>query len=776
FSKASGLGDVSLSRVDGGGDAAALSLSGGELRLDLPSLPGAPLPRSRSVAAIQERNAGAGAVSRIPAQAWAFGVNPEGSDPGIAVQTSGLLINGAAAPAQLWLRWQSFDDGASRTSGFVAYASAADAAADVGRLALLSAAAGATLVHTPPKGTYQAYRLDFQDSGGNALVGYSRLLFVESGAPEAVIAHLDRSAGIGPDHQLLLPVGLSSAAVAVGGTLPAAEASLGVPGALAGNLPGIDIGAPSQSPRWPAGQLWSQVVVPLRGDAIAPGDYELGDARAETGVETFLLRLQGNGAVRPGDLSSSISLVNDDSRPSLAVSLVGAPDPASGDLVLQATLSVSGRALRSSEVDSARVLLLRSDGLDPLGLGTIAFSTDGLSGSSTSRQRFSLPTGLQSGSLRIGVDLGAGVQGVSAPFSWVGVGSVAAGWLPSRADIEALQLPAAQVAGGSPGSARLRLDPALDPSPAQSERTLLQLSADALVSADDLQLSPQAGSQPGVALEFQSPDLSAAALAEARAIDRWLVVSHAGSGAAATRHTAFYRPALLAGAANRIRGLGLPSTLISAAGSRELELTLLQQGSPDAILLRRRGQAEELVAALEDFSLNAGGAGALTLQLSLRETLPEAPLGSVLPGSLTLLEQTLHLQVAASPAAPFTAPSANLTAPAGALTFQEGRGLLLLENLSHADALTALATGSEATALRLQLQTLGYSGEPDASFGSGLLSLADLGLIPAHGAADGGGAALEGIRMLSATAEPVPLRRITLTLGSGGSRREVQAW
>ncbi|MFN6134173.1 MAG: hypothetical protein ACK46L_14935, partial [Synechococcaceae cyanobacterium] len=161
FSKASGLGDVSLSRVDGGGDAAALSLSGGELRLDLPSLPGAPLPRSLSVAAIQERNAGAGPFSLIPAQAWAFGVNPEGGDPVIAVQTSGLLINGAAAPAQLWLRWQSFDDGASRSSGFVAYASAADAAADVGRLALLSAAAGATLVHTPPKGTYQAYRLDF---------------------------------------------------------------------------------------------------------------------------------------------------------------------------------------------------------------------------------------------------------------------------------------------------------------------------------------------------------------------------------------------------------------------------------------------------------------------------------------------------------------------------------------------------------------------------------------------------------------------------------------
>ena len=787
FSKASGLGDVSLSRVDGAGDAAALSLSlsgggggggggGGELLLNLPSLPGAPLPRSLSVASIQERNAGGGAFSLIPSQAWAFGVNPEGGDPVIAVRTNGLLINGAAAPAQLWLRWQSLDDGTSRTSGFVAYASAADAAADVGRLALLSAGAGATLVHTPPKGTYQAYRLDFNDSAGNALVGYSRLLFVESGAPEAVIAHLDRSAGIGPDHQLVLPVGLSSAAVAVGGTLPAADASLGVPGALAGNLPGIDIGAPSQSPRWPAGQLWSQVVVPLRGDTMAPGDEELGDARAETGVETFLLRLQGNGAVRPGDLSSSISLVNDDSRLSLAVSLVGAPDPASGDLLLQATLSVSGRALRSSDVDSARVVLLRSGGLDPLGLGTIAFSADGLSGSSTSSQRFSLPKGLQSGSLRIGVDLVDGVQGVSAPFSWVGVGSVAAGWLPSRADIEALQLPAAQVAQGASGSVRLRLDPAVDPSEAQSERTLLQLSADALVSADDLRLSPQAGSQPGLPPEFQSPDLSAAALAEARAIDRWLVVSTAGSGAAATRHTAFYRPALVAGAANRIRGMGLPATLVSAAGSRELELTVLRQGSPDAILLRRRGQAQELVAALEDFSFHAGAAGAVTLQLSLRETLPDAPLGSVLPGSLTLLEQTLLLQVAASPAAPFTAPSANLAAAAGALTFQEGRGLLLLENLSHAAALTALANGSEAAALRLQLQTLGYSGEPDASFGSGLLSLADLGLIPAHGAVDGGGAALEGIRALASSAEPVALRRISLTLGSGGSRRVINAW
>ncbi|MFN9694986.1 MAG: choice-of-anchor U domain-containing protein, partial [Synechococcaceae cyanobacterium] len=142
----------------------------------------------------------------------------------------------------------------------------------------------------------------------------------------------------------------------------------------------------------------------------------------------------------------------------------------------------------------------------------------------------------------------------------------------------------------------------------------------------------------------------------------------------------------------------------------------------------------------------------------------------------TLLEQTLPLQVAASPAAPFTAPSANLTAPAGALTFQAGRGLLLLENLSHADALTALASGSEATALRLRLQTLGYSGEPDASFGSGLLSLADLGLIPAPGATDGGGMALEGIRVLGGGAEPVVLRRTSVTLGSGGSRRLINAW
>ena len=54
------------------------------------------------------------------------------------------------------------------------------------------------------------------------------------------------------------------------------------------------------------------------------------------------------------------------------------------------------------------------------------------------------------------------------------------------------------------------------------------------------------------------------------------------------------------------------------------------------------------------------------------------------------------------------------------------RGLLLLENLSHAAALTALGNGNEATALRLQLQTLGYSGELDASFSSGMLSLADL--------------------------------------------------
>ena len=115
-----------------------------------------------------------------------------------------------------------------------------------------------------------------------------------------MIAHLNRSAGIGPDHQLVLPVGLSEPNAADESAPPlAASASLDVPGAVAANFPGIDISAPSQLPQWESGARWSEVVLPLRSDGVSPGEFPLTDARAESEAETFLLQLEGDDAIRP---------------------------------------------------------------------------------------------------------------------------------------------------------------------------------------------------------------------------------------------------------------------------------------------------------------------------------------------------------------------------------------------------------------------------------------------------------------------------------------------
>ena len=140
----------------------------------------------------------------IEADPAAFGINV--LDPGrvIAVASSDLLLDGDSAPEQLWLRWETVASGETFQSGFVAYASAADAEADRSRLGNLSQGdAPANLTFTPASGSFQAYRLSFISSDGADLSAYSRLLFLESGEPEAVIAHLNRSGGIGPDHQLV---------------------------------------------------------------------------------------------------------------------------------------------------------------------------------------------------------------------------------------------------------------------------------------------------------------------------------------------------------------------------------------------------------------------------------------------------------------------------------------------------------------------------------------------------------------------------------------------
>ena len=133
--------------------------------------------------------------------------------------------------------------------------------------------------------------------------------------------------------------------------------------------PGIDISAPSQL-QWESGARWV-VVLPLRSDGVSPGEFPLTDARAESEAETFLLQLEGDDAIRPGTIVSSITLGNDDSQPVLAVSIDEAIDPADRVLLLSAELSVSDRYLRSEDMARARVVLLRQDGLDPLALGEL---------------------------------------------------------------------------------------------------------------------------------------------------------------------------------------------------------------------------------------------------------------------------------------------------------------------------------------------------------------------------------------------------------------------
>ena len=215
------------------------------------------------------------------------------------------------------------------------------------------------------------------------------------------------------------------------------------------------------------------------------------------------------------------------------------------------------------------------------------------------------------------------------------------------------------------------------------------------------------------------------------------------------------------GESNTISGLGLPSTLIDAAGTRLMELSLHHQNDPDTLLLRQRGPARDLSDVLADFSFKPDASGELALELVLQETLEEAAPGSSPAGSLTLFRQDLLFEIA-DPAVDLSVPTAPVTADvdtAGSQTFLEGRGLLLLEDLSFAEATAALndSVDQAATAnLRLQLQLLGYS---DESLADGLLSLVDLGLIPALSGNQGDGLLLEGIAasgqtMIAAAVDP----------------------
>ena len=196
------------------------------------------------------------------------------------------------------------------------------------------------------------------------------------------------------------------------------------------------------------------------------------------------------------------------------------------------------------------------------------------------------------------MDLGRGVSAESAAFSWSPAEPGPAPWLPPRDDLASLS-----AQPGEDSGSLLQFNPDASPEEAAIQRTLLQLSADALVSADDLPLLPVSAAgeaEPPAFGGFQSRELNNTQADEQLASSRWLLVSSGSDGA--TRHTAFYRPLLNQASANTISGLGLPPTLIDAAGARLLELSLRRQDSPDAVLLRQRGTARELSPLLAGFT------------------------------------------------------------------------------------------------------------------------------------------------------------------------------
>ena len=243
------------------------------------------------------------------------------------------------------------------------------------------------------------------------------------------------------------------------------------------------------------------------------------------------------------------------------------------------------------------------------------------------------------------------------------------------------------------------------------------------MSGDDLQLLPVANDEGGFG-GFLSKELSTDEDEQRLSSSRWLLVSSRGDGI--TTHTAFYRPELAPNQDNTISGLGLPSTLIDAAGSRLLELSIHLQGDPDALLRSERGNAQELSALLAGFTFTPVAPGPVALDVVLQETLADADPGSSPAGSLRLFTQTLLFEVA-SPGDGLTDPVAPIALAdegAGSRSFLEGRGLLLLENLGDeaTEALNDSVDQAAVANLQLQLQLLGY---PD-DFVARLVSLPTL--------------------------------------------------
>ena len=148
-----------------------------------------------------------------------------------------------------------------------------------------------------------------------------------------------------------------------------------------------------------------------------------------------------------------------------------------------------------------------------------------------------LPSGLQAGEFNLGIALGRGIHAETASFSWIPNEPVPATWLPQRGDLTGLAVDVSE-----DGVSRLLLNPSSGPSDEdQYASTLLQLSNDALVNADDLKLLPEVDDS-DVFEGFQSRELATDEDDQLLSSARWLLVSSRADGT--TRHTAFYRPQL----------------------------------------------------------------------------------------------------------------------------------------------------------------------------------------------------------------------------------------
>jgi len=587
------------------------------------------------------------------------------------------------------------------------------------------------LQYQSPAGHYQAYELSFSKDGITD-PSLSRLLFIESESPSAVIAHLDFSAGVGADHQISLPVALSDSLLPPINSA-SAEAALSITGDLAGNLLGRDIGAVTVEPSWHVdGGLTSTVSIGLRGDRTTPSDYLASDPRSERSTESFLLTLQPDDAINSAHSSILITLNNDDQAPSLSITAIDqlSDSVVNGYEITLTSVIEADHPISSDQVRDGRVLLLRPDGLEPLRLGTISFNADGLQSAISATAHLQLPRNLSSidlnsGGFRLAVDVLGGLQDVSEPFAWYPSTSEGGNsfFSFSRAEVEQLSLVDGQLQLSMPSNigdhlSSLSLSVSAD-STFGGNDYLLELDRDVLY---DPEFNPDNGGFKYLAADPNGDSHTS----------RWLLHAQHDSTSGLTLHQAYYRPEVYASpdqedenaqppASALITGLQLPSAIVQSSGDQLTQLFITENGNqiwPDA------GEPE----LNQPLTADAWSERLSTLALSLAPgehqlnlTLVEHPSAA---GSLTLFEQILHVEAIPLPD---DSPSTSITPLATGTvdyTINEGAGLLLVNASDDqiSQALAWLDTGSEEVdlsvetlglQLAVQLQVLGQS--PDVS-------------------------------------------------------------